>query len=174
VADARWERVQVLFDAAVDRPPDDRPAFLDAECDGDVALPDEVLGLLAADAEASPFFDHVSEPAHDLDGRLRLELRVGAVGEVDRAHAPVPDLAVDRVRAQPLAAAVGPGRVAPPPRLLRRPTTIAPGPPTGRSPTCEAARDHASSPRSNDEPPSRPRRVTVDLVDHSPLGRLCV
>src|SRR5262245_35589666 len=42
--------VQVLFDQAVDLPPEERPAFLDAACAGDTALRAEVESLLACDA----------------------------------------------------------------------------------------------------------------------------
>jgi eukaryotic-like serine/threonine-protein kinase len=60
----RWERVQLLFHRALERPAPDRRAFLDAECD-DGAMVAEVLGLLAADALASPILDRgVQEVAH--------------------------------------------------------------------------------------------------------------
>jgi tetratricopeptide (TPR) repeat protein len=79
VAGARWDRVQALFDAAVERAPADRRAFVDAECNGDVALRDEVLGLLAADAEASPFFDHLIDDAvRDANAFDRRGQRLGA------------------------------------------------------------------------------------------------
>ncbi|MEM8993934.1 MAG: serine/threonine-protein kinase, partial [Acidobacteriota bacterium] len=46
--DGRWRRVESLWQRAMDRPPAERPAFVDAECGGDAALRDEVLQLLAA------------------------------------------------------------------------------------------------------------------------------
>ncbi|HEX7121497.1 MAG TPA: hypothetical protein VF178_03935 [Gemmatimonadaceae bacterium] len=46
----RWARVEELFWAALDRPPTERRAFLDASCAGDDALQREVMSLLAADA----------------------------------------------------------------------------------------------------------------------------
>lgn len=48
----RWARVEELFWAALDRPPAERSAFLDAACAGDDALHREVTTLLAADATA--------------------------------------------------------------------------------------------------------------------------
>src|SRR5262245_55343244 len=51
----RWQKVDRLFEAALDRPPAERPAFLDAACAGDNALRQEVEWLLAADAEGVGF-----------------------------------------------------------------------------------------------------------------------
>ena len=53
------DRLGALFRAARLHPPDERAAFLDAACD-DLGLRDEVLSLLAADAEADSggFLDH--------------------------------------------------------------------------------------------------------------------
>jgi eukaryotic-like serine/threonine-protein kinase len=48
----RWRRVDRLLEAALDRPADERRAFLEVECGEDVALRDEVLALIAAEAEA--------------------------------------------------------------------------------------------------------------------------
>lgn len=62
----RWREVDRLFEEALDRPLEERPAFLDAECAGDAALRREVEQLLAADAEGAGFLE--SPP----DERLRL------------------------------------------------------------------------------------------------------
>jgi serine/threonine protein kinase/WD40 repeat protein len=51
----RWHQVDRLFAEALDRPPAERPAFLDAACAGDSALRQEVERLLAADAEGTEF-----------------------------------------------------------------------------------------------------------------------
>src|SRR5437870_4343435 len=42
----RWEQIQSLYLAALDREPRQRPAFLDAACAGDQALRREVESLL--------------------------------------------------------------------------------------------------------------------------------
>jgi serine/threonine protein kinase len=51
----RWREVDRLFEEALDRPPEERPAFLDAACAGDAALRREVEHLLAADEEGAGF-----------------------------------------------------------------------------------------------------------------------
>lgn len=54
---ARWARTAALFHAALDVGPDRRGAFLDAACDGDTDLRDEVAALLASDAKAGDFIE---------------------------------------------------------------------------------------------------------------------
>ena len=51
----RWREVDHLFAAALDTPPTERAAFLEAACGGDVALRRKVERLLAADAQAEEF-----------------------------------------------------------------------------------------------------------------------
>jgi eukaryotic-like serine/threonine-protein kinase len=51
----RWHEVDRLFEEALDRPPAERPAFLDAACAGDTALRREVERLLAADEQGAGF-----------------------------------------------------------------------------------------------------------------------
>jgi serine/threonine protein kinase/Tol biopolymer transport system component len=51
----RWERITELFEAALERPPEERAAFLDAECRGDSSLCDEVKRLLAEHERAGSF-----------------------------------------------------------------------------------------------------------------------
>ncbi len=53
----RWKAVERLFDAALDRPPEERAAFLNGACGGDEALRDEVETLLAADANPPSFLE---------------------------------------------------------------------------------------------------------------------
>jgi len=54
---AKWHEVDRLFEEALDRPPAERPAFLDSACAGDTALRREVERLLAADAAGSSFLE---------------------------------------------------------------------------------------------------------------------
>ncbi|MBX3146809.1 MAG: serine/threonine protein kinase [Gemmatimonadales bacterium] len=49
--ETRWDRIQSLFHAALNRPPKERSAWLLNECGGDSALLDEVAHMLAADAQ---------------------------------------------------------------------------------------------------------------------------
>jgi tetratricopeptide (TPR) repeat protein len=46
----RWQRVRELFDAALDRPPAGREAWVHSQCAGDEELAGEVLALLRSDA----------------------------------------------------------------------------------------------------------------------------
>ena len=48
MSDPRWERIKVVFEAALAVPEEDRPAILDLECGGDPELRSEVDSLLAA------------------------------------------------------------------------------------------------------------------------------
>jgi hypothetical protein len=57
---AGWPRVKGVFQAALDRPPEARAAFLDGACAGDAALRAEVESLLGAQLEAGAF---LSRPA---------------------------------------------------------------------------------------------------------------
>ena len=52
MSEARWERIQELFKATVDRPEGERTAYLAAACGDDAALRAEVEALLIHDAAA--------------------------------------------------------------------------------------------------------------------------
>ena len=53
----RWQQVKNLFDAAMEREPADREAFVNEVCQGDADLRREVESLLSADAEAASRYD---------------------------------------------------------------------------------------------------------------------
>ena len=52
-----WQKLDRIFDAALDRAPLDRRAFLDEACAGDPSLRKEVEDLLAQDAAAGDFIE---------------------------------------------------------------------------------------------------------------------
>src|SRR5215470_5019015 len=90
---AGWPLVKDVFQAALDRPPEERAAFLDSACAGDDALRREVESLLVAQREAGAF---LSRPAAlpappELEGRRVGPYRVlgpigrGGMGVVYRA-----------------------------------------------------------------------------------------
>lgn len=54
---ARWERIQLLFHDAANRPASEQHTFLRAQCADDPALVDEVLSLLAEDARGDSILD---------------------------------------------------------------------------------------------------------------------
>jgi len=57
VAPEQVARVRTIFEAAVERRPSERRAFVEGACGNDQGLLREVLGLLAADEAANPLLD---------------------------------------------------------------------------------------------------------------------
>ena len=53
----RFRRVDSIFDAAVDVPPEELTAFVDRECGGDEALRAEVLELVRAYHHSDSFLE---------------------------------------------------------------------------------------------------------------------
>src|SRR5262245_48459299 len=62
----RWERIERLYHAALERQPDARDAFLDRACAGDEDLRREVVGLLAYDVPSDSF---IQSPAIEIAAR---------------------------------------------------------------------------------------------------------
>jgi eukaryotic-like serine/threonine-protein kinase len=59
VIDEQWPRIKALFEAAAERPVDERDAFLAAETGDDNRLRRDVESLLASDALDGSFLDHL-------------------------------------------------------------------------------------------------------------------
>jgi eukaryotic-like serine/threonine-protein kinase len=51
MAPERWQKVEELFHASLERPAEERSAFLDEHCAGDESLRKAVEALLSADAQ---------------------------------------------------------------------------------------------------------------------------
>src|SRR5262245_55317564 len=62
----RWEQIERLYHAALERGTDAREAFLDEACAGDEALRSEVAGLLACDVPSDSF---IRSPAIEIAAR---------------------------------------------------------------------------------------------------------
>src|SRR5258708_35616196 len=54
---ARWDRIQALFQGAADLSASEQRAYLHTACDGDEALMDEVLVMLSEDARGASLLD---------------------------------------------------------------------------------------------------------------------
>src|SRR5262245_32656552 len=96
----RWERVESIYHAALEREPDTRADFLDQACDGDAEIRREVTSLLEFDGQASGFIEtpamgmaarelasiQTSSTSAELNGELgyyRLLKRIGQGGTGD-------------------------------------------------------------------------------------------
>src|SRR5262249_67963 len=62
----RWEQIERLYHAALERGPDGRDAFLGEACAGDEDLRREVAGLLACDVPSDSF---IQSPGNEIAAR---------------------------------------------------------------------------------------------------------
>ena len=53
----RWQKIEEIFEVAVELPPDERDVYLEKECGGDAGLRLEVEQLIFADGEAEEFIE---------------------------------------------------------------------------------------------------------------------
>ncbi len=69
----QWQKAKELFDAALKRSPDDRPRFLDENCNGDESVRREVESLLANSEDAASFLEQpaVGEVAEAVVGERK-------------------------------------------------------------------------------------------------------
>src|SRR5262245_56372918 len=78
----RWQKLDRLFHTALDCTPDQRSAFLDQACAGDLALRRQVDALLLASSKAGSFID---APALELEARALagdaadMKVRIGSM-----------------------------------------------------------------------------------------------
>ena len=63
----RWQQIKKVFNAALDRTPDEREAFLHQTCGDDLSLRQQVEDLLCSHQQAGDF---IEEPAADYDSLL--------------------------------------------------------------------------------------------------------
>ncbi|HEV3061187.1 MAG TPA: protein kinase, partial [Vicinamibacterales bacterium] len=81
-----WPRVKELFQATLDQPADDRPAYLERACGPDLALRQNVESLLAAYDAANGVFERAAAelstpgPTGRVIGAYRIERELGHGG----------------------------------------------------------------------------------------------
>jgi len=88
----RWQRVEAVFQEALDRPPQERASFLEQACHGDAELKSETATLIAAHDQAGDF---IEQPALVHDARVifnetaaeNIGREIGAYRLVDRLGA---------------------------------------------------------------------------------------
>lgn len=80
MVEERWGRVKELFQAAVERPADERARFLADACGEDVSLRAEVERLLTAHEGAGSFIEHPPNLTGTVIGRYEIGQLVGAGG----------------------------------------------------------------------------------------------
>ena len=76
-----WERVKEVFQAALDRPPSERPAFLRVVCGSDNELQTEVASLLDAHERAGSFAERPAVPEEDSSAPVGLTERLLQPGD---------------------------------------------------------------------------------------------
>src|SRR5438046_4614842 len=65
--DQRYQRAKELFEDAIERPPAERPAFLEKACGGDADLRRQVDAWLASNEAADGFLDSLPGRPRDQD-----------------------------------------------------------------------------------------------------------
>jgi serine/threonine protein kinase/tetratricopeptide (TPR) repeat protein len=76
----RWKQVDAVLQAVLDRPPEEREAFLRKSCEGDSALEREVRSLLTSDRELGSFLE---SPAMEVAARALAKEAGGASASHD-------------------------------------------------------------------------------------------
>ena len=79
MTDERWPRVKALFQAAVERPADERDAFLAAATGDDAALRREVESLLTSDTSDASFLDRLPVASESVLADPALQQEVEAI-----------------------------------------------------------------------------------------------
>jgi serine/threonine protein kinase/Flp pilus assembly protein TadD len=75
----RWKAIDNLLQAALERSPEERDAFLRWECAGDADLEGEVRSLLAAQGESGSFLERPAVPLATASNRESASARVGSM-----------------------------------------------------------------------------------------------
>ena len=82
----RWQKIEEIFEIAVELPEDERDAYLEKECGDDAALRREVEDLISADLEADEFIEEPLLGSHTLANFL--DEKVGAIDDIENSVPP--------------------------------------------------------------------------------------
>ncbi|MCH9671756.1 MAG: protein kinase [Gammaproteobacteria bacterium] len=80
----KWRRIEEIFEAAVEKPPALRAAFLDARCEGDATVRAEVESLLRADDQSGDFLAGIFDGAGERAGVIAKDAVIGPYRIVER------------------------------------------------------------------------------------------
>ncbi len=72
----RWQQIDSVLQAALERDPAERAAFLNQACAGDAELQQEVEALIKSDEQAGSF---IEAPAIEVDAELLANRQANAV-----------------------------------------------------------------------------------------------
>ncbi len=82
----RWQKIEEIFEVAVELPEDEREVYLERMCGGDAELRREVEDLIAADIEAEEFIEQPLLGSHTLANFL--DEKVGAIEDIESSVPP--------------------------------------------------------------------------------------
>lgn len=82
----RWQKIEEIFEIAVELPADEREAYLEKECGGDEELRREIEMLVSADEQAEEFIEEPLLGSHTLANFL--DEKVGSIEDIESSVPP--------------------------------------------------------------------------------------
>ena len=82
----RWQKIEEIFEIAVELPEDEREVYLERECGGDAELRREIEQLISADESAEEFIEEPILGSHTLANFL--DEKVGSIEDIENSVPP--------------------------------------------------------------------------------------